>query len=142
MVQTAGVCVHLGVSSVASEQDEVEEPRNVADIHYMNSGQNNLPDLTMRSGLCAVSKSDRYTFPRRCKSPGTRPGIPGSPTHPVNPRKTKVGKSSEKVNFPSWHYTMPQDRVADASPRHSQKDCRHVLPRKNNDAPRKRDHKG
>jgi hypothetical protein len=103
MVQTVGVCVHLGVSSAALEHVEVEEPRNVADIHYMNSDWNMLPDLTMRSVLGAVSKVNRHTFPRRYKSPGTRLGIPASPTHPVYPGKTKVGTSSEKENVPNCH---------------------------------------
>jgi hypothetical protein len=43
MVQTAGVCGHLGESSAASEQDE-EKSRKGADIHYMNPDGNMLPD--------------------------------------------------------------------------------------------------
>lgn len=103
MVRTVGVCVHLGVSSAASERVEVEEPRKVADIRYMNSGWNRLPDLTMRSVLGAVSKVGRHTFPRMYKSPGTRLGIPASPAHPEYPGKTKVGTSSEKENVQNCH---------------------------------------
>jgi hypothetical protein len=102
MVRIVGVCGHLGGWSAASEQGE-EKSRKGAGIHYTNPDWHTRPDWTMRSVLCAVSKSDSHTFPHRNRSPGTRLRNPASRAHPVSPEKTKAVMSYGKMNDLNYH---------------------------------------